>query len=79
MKVLKICSFIHYLKDDDGYKDCYMRRVGRLTKKKARELVAAIAPTAVLVDVIYKKQEITIPDEIVNEMAEFADYNKKEN
>lgn len=75
MKVVKICSFIHYLKDDDGYKDCYMRCVGRLTKKKAQALVASISPTAVLVDVTYKKQEITIPDEIVNVTAEFADYN----
>lgn len=79
MKVVKLCTTIHYLKDDNGYKDCHMLRVGRLTKKKAQALVAAIAPTAILADVIYKKQEITIPDEIVNDTADFADYNKKEN
>lgn len=74
MKVVKICSFIHYLKDEDGYKDCYMHCVGRLTKKKVQALVASISPTAVLVDVTYKKQKITIPDKVVNETAEFADY-----
>lgn len=80
MKVVKICSFIHYLKADDGYKDCYMRCVGRVSKKKVQMLVASVSPTAVFVDVTYKKQEITIPDEVVNETAEFADYNiKKEN
>lgn len=75
MKCVKVCSFVHYLVDSDGYKRFTARCVGRLSQKKAKELVAKLAdPTAVYVGVDYAKQEITIADEIVNEHAIFADY-----
>lgn len=75
MKCVKVCSFVHYLIDSDGYKRFTARCVGRLSQKKAKELVAKLAdPTAVYVGVDYAKQEITIADEIVNEHAIFSDY-----
>lgn len=78
MKCVKVCSFVHYLIDTDGYK-CYKcftaRCVGRLSQKKANALAVKLGgPTAVFVGVDYAKQEITIADEIVNEHAIFADY-----
>lgn len=75
MKSVKVCSFVHYLVDSDGYKRFTARCIGRLTQKKAKELVAKLAgPNAVYVGTDYAKQEITISDEIVNEHATFTDY-----
>lgn len=82
MKCVKICSFVHYLVDSDGYKRFTARCVGRLSQKQAKEHVEKLAgPTAIYVGTDYAKQEITIADEIVNEYAIFADYattNKSE-
>ena len=79
MKCVKVCSFVHYLIDSDGYKRFTARCIGRLSQKKAKELVSKLAgPTAVYVGVDYAKQEITIADEIVNEHAIFADYASNE-
>ncbi|HIS35833.1 TPA: hypothetical protein IAC10_04290 [Candidatus Scatousia excrementigallinarum] len=75
MKCVKVCSFVHYLIDSDGYKKFTARCVGRISEKKARDLVVKLGgPTTVFVGVDYAKQEITIADEIVNEHAIFADY-----
>lgn len=75
MKCVKVCSFVHYLIDSDGYKQFTARCVGRLSQKKARDLAVKLGgPTTVFVGVDYAKQEITIADEIVNEHAIFADY-----
>lgn len=75
MKCVKVCSFVHYLVDSDGYKRFTARCVGRLSQKKAKELVVKLAgSTAVYVGTDYAKQEITIADEIVNEHAIFTDY-----
>lgn len=77
MKVVKLCTTIHYLKDEDGYKDCYIRCIGRVTEKKARELVKAVDVNAVFAGVSYTKEEITIPDEIVNEYGIFCSRTTK--
>lgn len=75
MKCVKVCSFVHYLVDSDGYNRFTVRCVGRLSQKKAKELVAKLAgPTAVYVGTDYAKMEITIDDEIVNEHAIFTDH-----
>ena len=75
MKCVKVCSFVHYLVDSDGYKRFTARCVGRLSQKKAKELVAKLAgPTAVYVGTDYAKMEITIGDEIVNEHAIFTEH-----
>ena len=75
MKCVKVCSFVHYLIDTDGYKISTARCVGRLSQKKARELAVKLGgSTAIFVGVDYAKQEITIADEIVNEHAIFADH-----
>lgn len=80
MKCVKVCSFVHYLIDSDGYKRFTARCVGRLSQKKAKKLVAKLAgPNAVYVGTDYAKMEITIDDEIVNEHAIFTDYETDTN
>ena len=75
MKCVKVCSFVNYLVDSDGYKSFTARCVGRLSQKKAKELVSKLAgPNAVYVGTDYAKMDITIDDEIVNEHAIFTDH-----